>query len=444
MFELIYLIVVALAFEDTFYVYSQINQEVMEHGREQYQLLKEKSKLPQYGPCWKGAVEHLDEGCRYLSEDTQSDIALHLMNCFLEMSGHQTYNCELDKKPNLRAICINSMTDRAFNVYTEFYTHTQNICWFLRGQIWHETISENTLKVGKQLEVTAQNQEGLLQAQKESLELQEKMLKHGKFLEHVLEDLYISTKSHQDILKVMSESVTNLQAWIVGEVSWIDSIIFYAMTVFVTFIITSTQRTISARLPVFLLLFLNFLVERLICSSILFSNENMNTDSLYNNIYDFIWYSRYAFIFLSSFILIYRIIVHKDVVVKNNELLNKIQQQNSDIVYMLKNLKTVLVGDKDTVNIVNESLSRKSSDRELNCLDRTSTDSLLSTISYESKYSTYKHNSYKESSTESTKENNLNNSKSNSNGYRKKLFPLNQLQNSRYNLRSSRQNTPDL
>ncbi|KAJ8953959.1 hypothetical protein NQ318_019202 [Aromia moschata] len=159
-------VVYVFAFEDVIYVYGQGNQEMIEHGRTQYQLIKERSTLPQYGTCWKSAVEHLDEGCRYLSEDTQSDIALHITNCFLEMSGHETYNCELDRKPNLRAICISSMSDRAFNVYTEFYTHTQNICWFLRGQIWHETIAENTIKVGKQLKVTAQNQESLLQAQK--------------------------------------------------------------------------------------------------------------------------------------------------------------------------------------------------------------------------------------------------------------------------------------
>ncbi|KAJ8964774.1 hypothetical protein NQ317_007720 [Molorchus minor] len=110
-----YIVVYVFAFEDLIYVYGQGNQEMMEHGRAQYQLIKERSTLPQYGSCWKSALENLDEGCRYLSEETQSDIALHITNCFLIMSGHETYNCELDKKPNLRAICINSMSDRAFN-----------------------------------------------------------------------------------------------------------------------------------------------------------------------------------------------------------------------------------------------------------------------------------------------------------------------------------------
>lgn len=78
------------------------------------------------------------------------------------MSGHEIYNCELDKKPNLRAICINSMSDRAFNAYTEFYTHVQNICWFLRGQVWHEKITETTMKVGVKLQESVTQQEKLV------------------------------------------------------------------------------------------------------------------------------------------------------------------------------------------------------------------------------------------------------------------------------------------
>lgn len=368
------------------------------------------------------------------------------------MSGHDTYNCELDKKPNLRAICINSMSDRAFNVYTEFYTHTQNICWFLRGQIWHETISENTLKVGKQLEITAQNQESLLQAQKESLELQEKMLQHGKFLEQALEDLYISSKTHQEVLKVMTQSVSSLQAWLVGEISWIDSLIFYGATIFVTFIVTSSQRTNSARVPVFLLLFLNLAIERLICSSVTSKSDGMDAKSMYNEIYQFVWYSRYAFASLSVFVWIYLAIVHKDFAVKNYELLNDIRDQNNDALNILRDLKITLTPGKGDVNIINESLDRKSVDREVDKLNKTNTGSTSSGSSYGSRYSIYKRTSYspilnvikdyKESSSESLKENCSTSSRSFS-STKKRLFPLNELGNSRYYLRN-RQETPDI
>ncbi|KAK9701223.1 hypothetical protein QE152_g30763 [Popillia japonica] len=196
-----------IAFEDLIYVYGQGSQEMQEQGRQQYQLLQERGNLPQYGNCWKSAIRHVNEGCRSLSEDTQAEISLQLTNCFLLMSGHDTYECELNKKPNLRAICINSMSDRAFNVYTEFYTHTQNICWFLRGQIWHETIAENTWKVGEQLHESAKNQEQILQSQRDSLELQEQLMKYSNALEKSMAKFYESSKDQQEILKIFSTSI---------------------------------------------------------------------------------------------------------------------------------------------------------------------------------------------------------------------------------------------
>lgn len=348
---LFYFVVYAVGFEDFIYVYGDGNKEMAEQGRVQYQMIKERGALPKYGPCWKAALEHLNEGCRYLSEDTQSDIALHITNCFLEMSGHETYNCELDKKPNLRGICINSMSDRAFNVYTEFYTHTQNICWFLRGQIWHEKIAENTLKVGKQLEVSAEQQENLIKVQRESIELQEKMMKQGKYLEQVLDDVYVSTKAHQEILKILSQSVTSLQTWIIGEVSWIDSIIFNVFSLILIFILTSSRRTLSARLPLFFLLFLNLLTERLICSLYTKFQEDYDTQNLYSNIYNFVWYSRYAFTFLGAVIIVYSIIIYKDILEYNVSLLSDIKKQNSKILFSLENLSN----NKTTLNSSNIS-----------------------------------------------------------------------------------------
>lgn len=42
---LVHFLVVAFSFEDLFYVYGQLNQEMIEHGREQYQVNHCKYKL---------------------------------------------------------------------------------------------------------------------------------------------------------------------------------------------------------------------------------------------------------------------------------------------------------------------------------------------------------------------------------------------------------------
>lgn len=312
-----------------------VNQNLLESGKGQYQLLKEKSNLPHYGNCWKQGVEHLEKGCQSLTEDKQSELALHFTNCFLKMSGHDTYNCESDKKRNLRAICINTMSDRAFNVYTEFYTHIQNICSFLQGHIWHEMISENTITVGLKLKETAQSQEDLLQAQKESIQLQEKMLQHGRVLENVLDDLFLSFKTHEDILNVLFQTMSNLQSWIVGEMYWFDSIIFYTAFVIVAFIMTSSQRTSTARLFIFIVLLINFLIERSICTLYTyFSNEEAST--MYSNLHNHIWLIRYAFMVLTIILLAYLAFNQIDPLRKQHEILYLIQEQNSAILDILK------------------------------------------------------------------------------------------------------------
>lgn len=299
-------------------------------------MLREKSNLPKYGTCWTGAIDHVEDGCRNLSEDSQSDMALHLTNCFLEMSGHDTYNCELNKKPNLRSICINDMSDRAFNVYTEFYTHVQNICWFLRGQIWYETITDNSFKVGKQLEESANNQKELIATQQQSVELQKKILMHETMLEEVLSDLYISTKAHQEIIQMMTRSLATFQTWVIGEVSWVDSIIFYFFIGISIYVFTSMKRSSNARLGLLALLFLNFLFERIICQTLLYEDSLSNSKLLYQDIYSYIWYSRYFFIILMISYFVYYCYKYKDIHRENNQYLQIIVNQNSKIFDLLQ------------------------------------------------------------------------------------------------------------
>lgn len=384
----------------------------------------------------------MDEGCKHLSEDSQSDIALHITNCFLEMSGHKTYSCEHDKKPNLRAICISSMSDRAFNVYTEFYTHTQNICWFLRGQIWQETIYESTWKVGKQLELTASNQEGLLRAQKESLELQEKMLNHGRNLEQVLESLHESSNVHKNILMMLSKSINNLQSWIIGEVSWIDSVVFYMVSVFVTFLLTSSQRTISSRIPISVLLFFNLILERMICSFITSDSKDINIFSLYLKLYDFIWYSRYAFVCLATITFLYKSVYHTDIHFKNNEVLQNIHSQNLSVLNTLNYLKCKLIPESNSVlqnqSIYNDNLYvrylKDSPKKEFKNNFNTSIDIKDTDKSCELNYSKYSDSNM---ATETTFRNNVSDQLID-------RYYLNGNIRSSYNLRSSsRQATPD-
>ncbi|GLV34563.1 hypothetical protein CBL_09044 [Carabus blaptoides fortunei] len=368
-----------LAFED---VNSELfSAEMIEDGKNQYQLIQERGNLPQYGDCWKNAVEHIHEGCRYLTEDVQSDIALQITNCFLVMSGHDAYHCDHDKKQNVRRICISSMSDRAFNVYTEFYTHAQNICWFLRGQIWQEKISERTFKVGEQLDSSLTRQELLLNQQQQSLTMQEQLLTYGRSLEKVLNDSRVQVQSvmeeirassvkHQQLLSVMTNSLAGLQSWLIGEISWFDSVVFYISGAMVIMFITSTVRTASARLPLLFILSTNTIVERILCDQMSFAPDQLQIQAVHEKLSKYVWLIRQGCVLISAVVLCVQVYLFCDYAASNNKLLIKIQQQNSAIRKDLEKLLDFLDKVSGTESLRRSvELEIKSTDSEISASD---------------------------------------------------------------------------
>ncbi|EFN86918.1 hypothetical protein EAI_11978, partial [Harpegnathos saltator] len=53
--------------------------------------------LSQHGTCWHAALQTLKNNCDKLNDHEHSLLALHLANCFLEDSGHNTYDCHLSQ-----------------------------------------------------------------------------------------------------------------------------------------------------------------------------------------------------------------------------------------------------------------------------------------------------------------------------------------------------------
>jgi hypothetical protein len=105
----------------------------------QYEIVKLDSQMPRYGECWKAALQHLEHGCRHLDDDVQGRLALSFANCFLEKAGMRTHPCE-DSAP--LSDCLRNVDTNAFTTYSNFFTHTQNMCYFLQSQIWQEETQE--------------------------------------------------------------------------------------------------------------------------------------------------------------------------------------------------------------------------------------------------------------------------------------------------------------
>lgn len=186
------------------------------------------------------------------------------------------------------------------------------------------------------------------------------MLKHGKFLEEVLEDLYVSVNAHREILNVMTKSLSRMQTWIIGEISWIDSIFFYVSTILIVFVLTSMKRTNTARLYLFLLMFANFIIERFLCSFITYIQDEPHVDVLYSYVYSCVWYSRYVFMCLSCAVFAYKVYCYQDLEEKNNALLRELSKKTENVLEKLENLKSKfnLLNSTD-IQLENESKSIK-------------------------------------------------------------------------------------
>lgn len=106
----------------------------LQQGKEK---LAEIENTAEYSPCWSKALEALHVSCRSMSDDDQRRLALSFANCHFQSSHRSSYPCPSEK--NI-ADCTSSssMGDAAFQVYTEFFTHTSNICFFVQSQLWQE------------------------------------------------------------------------------------------------------------------------------------------------------------------------------------------------------------------------------------------------------------------------------------------------------------------
>lgn len=127
--------------QDAFHVYSLKDDQQIQEGRENYNMIVRDSKMPKYGGCWTKALKELESGCKNLNDDVQSRLALHFANCFLAKAGLDTYPC--DSETDISQ-CLRTISTNAFTAYSNFFTHTQSMCHFLQTQVWQEE-TENTI-----------------------------------------------------------------------------------------------------------------------------------------------------------------------------------------------------------------------------------------------------------------------------------------------------------
>jgi len=334
------------------------DQNAISSGQSKYQELALKSSLPKYGSCWMAALSNLASTCNELSDDSQARLALKFANCFLAQAGQPKYPCEDYQE---MSECLRNADSNAFTAYSNFFTHTQNMCYFLKSIEWQELtddtinrLSVSSAKVAEELEVSANLQQEIYQGQQETLKYERELslsIEASKGnVRDMLEEFKLSTSEQKHMIFEVFDRVTTLQNLVVSEVSWLYTVVFYSACLLVIYLVTSTKRTVDARLWMFFILSVNFCMERLVMSYSLPSEGDNLSLNFSQILSDRIWLVRNAAIFSSILVLLFKAINYKDMNLVNNRLLEEIKKQNLE---MRKSMESYQVANRTESMISN-------------------------------------------------------------------------------------------
>ncbi|XP_066598267.1 uncharacterized protein [Prorops nasuta] len=368
-------IAIILAFEKT--------EILKELGEKAYSLIKEKSNLPQHGVCWHKALRVLKNGCSNFNDHQHSVLALQLANCFLDDTGHQTYDCHEKLSDIERKQCINDMTDRAFGVYNEFYTHATHVCFYLSYEIWQKE-TEDTVKLlyqvsskmTNQLLEASKMQETVLESQKESLQIQNELLDDGKHLRSLLQssaetvnsmvvDFQNTATYQKELLHNIFSYIQTFQNWIIGEVSWFQSIFYYIASCILCALFSSARRTMDARIFLFATLSFNIIIERILIQY--YDKINYITENDKIQLMKMIWLCRKVALTLCALILLYTYSSYRDRFMENNKALKRIEQK-LNLLHAIENLQQIKEPVRFSKRLQDRQLLLTSSKEKLKCI----------------------------------------------------------------------------
>lgn len=272
------------------------------------------------------------------------------------MTEQREIPCAYEKKQNLRRICFEEMNDREFLTFTEFYTHSQNMCYFLKSKLWHKE-TQSTIDVlgivskhvAVKLQLAEEQQEELLSQQKIGLELQKEIFEHGNYLfdtllesrknvEQLQEEFRTNNNENNRLYLELFSKLSSIQSWILGKYSILTSTIFYIMIIIIYFILTSSRRTYSSRLPLMMLISLNIVIEYLIF--VIVSQSDIEISLQDYEISRYNWIIRKILIGLSGIIIIVNMIRYMDLNERNNIIL---QHQNKQIIALARDLAFIKI-----------------------------------------------------------------------------------------------------
>ncbi|XP_059360161.1 uncharacterized protein LOC132098063 [Carassius carassius] len=325
------------------------DRSLEDKGRVELQRVRELSQQPRYGECWSRALEKIQSSCKEFSDDVQSKIALSFTHCHLQRSGRSFPDCPEDSDVKT---CTQDMDPVAFNTYTEFFTHAHSICHYLQSERWQQKaestihrLTESSAGVAEQLASTQRMAEDLVVAQSAALKSQESILRNGEELKSTLQD---STQGLRDVFVEMRHSaqeqqvafaeifnrVAFLQSFIMSETHTFSSLFYNALGFGASFLLTSVRRTAGARFFLFGLVALNIYLERMICKTVLESEDHGFQQM--EKIAFLVGLLRKSMVLIGCLVLLYFALRYRNISRESLEILKELKETRSDLQQALQ------------------------------------------------------------------------------------------------------------
>lgn len=298
----------------------------VEQGERHYKAVL--AKIPEYGACWSDAVSRLERGCDELTEDLQGRLALAFTSCFLEKMGKPPIQCR-ESQPLSRCAALSEFLEKPLATsYTQFFTHTQVICAFLRSRKWQaeaaHTISElgaTSVRATAELRRAAETQAQLMRRQQQ-------MFQNTERLRQELANAHSTLHEHREMLDTSLLRLSYVQAFFVDQFATLHSLGYYALAAVLSFLMTTSKRTAGARPWLLMLFLLNLAIERSIVKWA--SQDAVNraaplaSDSPLGA---HISLSRRLICLLALCMYLYQLYTFRDLAAVNNQLLLDLQAQ---------------------------------------------------------------------------------------------------------------------
>ena len=299
-----------------------ISDEEFDKGRTSYHTLRANAEEgSERAGCMKEAFSQLSVTCVSLNDTLVSYLALRFTICH-----YQSTQRELPQQcigaiptPDSTTSCTNSLTESAFIIYTQFYTHTRASCYFLEAKLWQERTERTSHRLGDvavesadKIERSLSNSDELIRGQNilqiKASELTEKHdTLHSKIdqnqdkmdqLSRTITDYYTMITEILSALSHSSARVEHLVNLVLGETQQLSSFLFYFAITVITFVFTVPSSTNGARLRMVSVIVIHFLLERL-----LFTVTYSFPPAFHALFTGITYYTRFSLVLISLFLL---------------------------------------------------------------------------------------------------------------------------------------------